>query len=343
MHATGSEDSTPCRTHIFLSLVVSGTRTPEHFKSRMYAWLKFAQVTLHLWCLEWFAPLRIQNTSSFVMYHPNLGLAPESFTSFFCASSKPPQTTCSTKPERTSLTEIRCHLSATSLERQSGFLANHITLTGYSSSQKISKIQKCLHPHTFLMTQIRNIWQKWHSGSTVFLFTSQMIEIAKYACELWTVHPQLQHVQNCTQHNHISSCEHAWLKSCKAQGLHIIFVSFKYLSSSCHVSPALVCFLSYLSADFTDAHNTSGSRWTFGTLWTITLPRSPTEWRFHADSHSCRWGAQNHRDHCHRRRSDQSWRPRTQKNWARQKPWNRSVSSPWKICEKFSYWRKRGI
>ena len=28
---------------------------------------------------------------------------------------------------------------------------------------------------------------------------------------------QIQHVQSCTQHNHISSREHAWLKSCKAE------------------------------------------------------------------------------------------------------------------------------
>ena len=34
----------------------------------------------------------------------------------------------------------------------------------------------CLHPHTFLMTLIRNGLQKWHPGSTVFLLTSQKIE-----------------------------------------------------------------------------------------------------------------------------------------------------------------------
>ena len=28
----------------------------------MYAWLEFAQVTLHLWCLEWSAPLRVRKT-----------------------------------------------------------------------------------------------------------------------------------------------------------------------------------------------------------------------------------------------------------------------------------------
>ena len=166
VHATGGEDSTPRRTRMFLSLVVSGTRTPEHFKSRMYAWVKFAQVTLRLRGLEWFAPLLIQNTSSFVMSHPNLGLALR-FSVHHHSHRR-----------RASLTEIRYHLSATSPGRQSGGY-----LAGYRSSQKISKIQKCLHPHTFLMTQIRNVLQTWHSGSTVFLLASQKIEIAKYACE----------------------------------------------------------------------------------------------------------------------------------------------------------------
>ena len=44
---------------------------------------------------------------------------------------------------------------------------------GWKSSQKISKIQKCQHPQTFLMTQIRNILRKWHPRSTVFILTSQ--------------------------------------------------------------------------------------------------------------------------------------------------------------------------
>ena len=33
------------------------------------------------------------------------------------------------------------------------------------------------------MTQVRNVLQKWHSGSTVFILTSLKTEIAKYACE----------------------------------------------------------------------------------------------------------------------------------------------------------------
>ena len=76
--------------------------------------------------------LRKSLTSSSLMSHPNLlGLRPESFTSFSFAPSQPPQTTCSTKPERASLTGIRCHLSASSPGRQSGNLADSIPLTGY--------------------------------------------------------------------------------------------------------------------------------------------------------------------------------------------------------------------
>ena len=37
--------------------------------------------------------------------------------------------------------------------------------SGRRSSQKISKIQKCLQSHTFLMTQIRNVLRKWHQFS----------------------------------------------------------------------------------------------------------------------------------------------------------------------------------
>ena len=33
---------------------------------------------------------------------------------------------------------------------------------------KIPRIQKCLHPHACLMTQIRNAVRKWQQGSTVF-------------------------------------------------------------------------------------------------------------------------------------------------------------------------------
>ena len=54
---------------------------------------------------------------------------------------------------------------------------------GSRTSQRISRSQKHLHPQKFLMTQIRNVLNKWHHGSTVFLLTSQKIKIAKHACE----------------------------------------------------------------------------------------------------------------------------------------------------------------
>ena len=79
-----------------------------------------------------FRQLRIPNTSSSLMCHPNLlGLHPESFTSFFSTPSQPLQITCSTKPDRASLTEIRWHSSATSPEGQSGYLADSVSLTEY--------------------------------------------------------------------------------------------------------------------------------------------------------------------------------------------------------------------
>ena len=46
-------------------------------------------------------------------------------------------------------------------------------------------ISKCQQAHTVLRPQIRNLLRKWYQnqGSTVFILTSQKIEIAKYACE----------------------------------------------------------------------------------------------------------------------------------------------------------------
>ena len=56
---------------------------------------------------------------------------------------------------------------------------------GWRSSQITWRTQNCLHPYTFLRTQIRNVVRKWYPnwGSTVFILTSQKTEIAKSACE----------------------------------------------------------------------------------------------------------------------------------------------------------------
>ena len=43
--------------------------------------------------------------------------------------------------------------------------------SGWRSSQRISKIQKCLHPRTFVMTQIRNGLQKWHPEESQYLYS----------------------------------------------------------------------------------------------------------------------------------------------------------------------------
>ena len=59
---------------------------------------------------------------------------------------------------------------------------------------------------------------------------------------LWTVHPQIQARHRVAQHDHVSPRENSWLKSCKAQGLHI-FVTLKTLviHMSCpHPSPHLI-------------------------------------------------------------------------------------------------------
>ena len=142
VHTTKSEDSTLRRT-FFLSLVVFSTRTLEHFfnhactrGSSLHKSLCFCDVC----CGQ---PIAHQNTSSSLMSRRNLlGLYPESFTSLCSTPPQPPQTTCSTKLERASLTGIRTHSSATSLEGQSGYLADSIPLTGYEPKTCVLHLQK---------------------------------------------------------------------------------------------------------------------------------------------------------------------------------------------------------
>ena len=54
---------------------------------------------------------------------------------------------------------------------------------GKMSSQKSPKIQKCLHPHTFLTTQNRNGPGKVASRKHRIFLSAQEIEIAKDTCE----------------------------------------------------------------------------------------------------------------------------------------------------------------
>ena len=118
--------------------------------------------------------------------------------------------------------------------------------------------------------------------------------------EVWTEHPQMQHVQSCTQHNHISSREHAWLKLQGSSIAHHLCVPKIF----CHprVMSHLPLFASSPTFPLTSQTPTTllGARRTFWDPMTITLRRSPTEWRFHADTHSYRLWAQNQRDQCHR-------------------------------------------
>ena len=60
-----------------------------------------------------------------------------------------------------------------------------IFLNGWRSSQIIWRTLKCMHPHTFLRTQIRHVPRKWYQnkGTTVFTLNSQKTEIAKCAGE----------------------------------------------------------------------------------------------------------------------------------------------------------------
>ena len=60
-----------------------------------------------------------------------------------------------------------------------------IFLSGWRSSQIIWRTPNCLHPHTVLRTQIRNVPRKWYEnqGTTVLVLTSQKTKIATSACE----------------------------------------------------------------------------------------------------------------------------------------------------------------
>ena len=49
--------------------------------------------------------------------------------------------------------------------------AGNVFPNGWRTSQRTSRSQKYLHPQKFLMTQIRNVLEKWHHGCTVFFFT----------------------------------------------------------------------------------------------------------------------------------------------------------------------------
>ena len=93
------------------------------------------------------------------------GLSSNSGTS--SCSTSPPQDSSSTSSSpagaihQTSKTTIKRGMTNEHREP-----ACETSWSGWRSSQIILKIQKCLHPHTFLVTQTQNFLRKWHPGST---------------------------------------------------------------------------------------------------------------------------------------------------------------------------------
>ena len=69
-------------------------------------------------------------------------------------------------------TEAILQQSKTKIKRRATFKQREvdcaISQSGWRSSQRISKMQKCQHSQTLLMTQIRNVLRKWQPVSTVF-------------------------------------------------------------------------------------------------------------------------------------------------------------------------------
>ena len=84
-----------------------------------------------------------------------------------------------------------------------------------------------------IITAVERQEQDDDSKGTMFWRTTAGQNSAA-ASVMWTVHPQIQHIQSCTA-DHISSREHAWLKSCKAQDCTPLCPE-KQLSSTCHAS-----------------------------------------------------------------------------------------------------------
>ena len=83
-----------------------------------------------------------------------------------------------------------------------------IFLNGWSSSQTIWRTQKCLCPHTFLRTQIRNVLRKWYQnqGSTVFFLSSPKVRKLRSL-------PENQNDKGSLQKTHCrssTSCRKVW-------------------------------------------------------------------------------------------------------------------------------------
>ena len=160
---------------------------------------------------------------------------------------------------------------------------------------------------------------------------------------LWTVHPQIQHMQSCTAWSHVITRTRV-AQELEGTGLHILCIEIIVIHVSCHIPcrtwhhpQSQVLSLSQfacLSDDLSNTHTT------FGTRWIFTLRCSTAEWRINTDPISHRLWAQTHRV-----RSDRAWTLRGEKNLAWKESWYGSVSNTWKNNEKRfpkSYHRRYG-
>ena len=146
-----------------------------------------------------------KNTSSSLMSHPNLlGLHPESFTSFCSTAPQPPQTACSTKPERGSLTGIWTHLRATSLEGQSGYLADSIPLAGYEPKTCIDVRSEPPAERTASTLRITSLPQSQRARPpTVFRSKRQPTvahNFSQQVCVFCALSPVLPSISRCLRH-----------------------------------------------------------------------------------------------------------------------------------------------
>ena len=126
---------------------------------------------------------------------------------------------------------------------------------------------------------------------------------------MWTVHPQIQHVQRCTAWSHFITRTRV-AQAARLRIAHLCVA--KQVSSTSHVSflaapdtdhkhKFSLTHFSYLSDNHTNTHKTFGTRWLFTLRW------STAEWRINTNPTSHRVWARSHRD--------RAWRPRAQMNW----------------------------
>ena len=146
--------------------------------------------------------------------------------------------------------------------------------------------------------------------------------------EVSTVPPQIQHVQRCTQHNHISSREHKWLKIRIA---HLCVLEIIVIHVSCLTCP---CLLLLLSSHWLGRY--VKHFWSTMNIWdpmndhTATISDRVAVSR--RQSLLQDMSTKNHRDQRHRLRSNQSWRLEPQELSSTEDP----GTDPYQIQERFA-------